>query len=134
MFQLYRPNWKKSSDEYVVWTGKWKSSIVPTQAYGTIKIPFKKINVGEYKTKVTLTYEGCYKGGTEISFWVGVISSEIELMNKQKVMYLEFTGQIEGQRVEYTVTEYSKDKIKGLYKSYNPEDEGSIELILNHNI
>ena len=44
----YEPCWVEMSDEYIVWSGKWISDHYPG-VFGTISVPLKSNNIGEYK-------------------------------------------------------------------------------------
>lgn len=117
----------ESTDKYVIWEGKWNSDNY-SDAYGTISIPLKKINMGEYESEATITYEGCYNFGNSDEIKLKIVSTMIEMLNKKEVTYLEFSGYIGSHRIEYSISEYSDNKIVGIYKSYNPDDVGIIEL------
>jgi len=122
-----KPCWVYIEDGYTLWKGKWSSTTSDT-IFGTIKVPLKENNIGTYQVDALITYDGCYNSGKKISFPVNVISTEIKSLQKRDVTYLEFTGFIGNQKIEYSISEYKADRIVGIYKSYYPNDAGTIEL------
>lgn len=124
----YKPCWVPIDDDFIVWEGKWKSSNF-SGVYGNIAVPLKRINTGEYSASASISYEGCYNGGKKLTFPIQVSATEIESLNKRDVTYLEFHGNIGNQRIEYSISEYKTDRIIGIYKSYDPNDAGTIELV-----
>ena len=114
-------------DEYTVWEGEWISS-VQDQVRGKIYIPLKENFVEKYSTRVAINYTGPFKTDQIDSFMVTVSKSDIDRLNSNEVTYLEFSGNIGYQVIEYSIAEYNPNRIIGIYKSYNPEDFGDIEL------
>lgn len=123
----YVPCWVDSKDNYTLWKGKWESSNFDT-AFGTIEVPLQNNNIGTYEVDAVITYDGCYNSGKKVSFPIKITSTEIETLHKREVTYLEFTGSIGDQKIEYSISQYTPNRIIGIYKSYDPHDAGSIEL------
>ena len=117
-----------NQDDYILWKGNWESSM-NYSIYGSIEILLKKHNIGTYNSEAIITFDGCYNSNETITFTIEVTSTEIETLTKCEVTFLEFVGYIDNQRIEYSISEYNHDKIIGIYKSYDPDDAGTIELI-----
>jgi hypothetical protein len=125
---IYEPLWEDINDEYIVWTGKWRSDNY-TEDEGIITIPLKKNNGGEYNIDAAIKYKTSY-GKSNITRFPVIISPEmIESLNNKDVTFLEFFGKIGSREIKYSISEYNKDKITGIYLSHNPDDTGSIDLI-----
>ncbi len=123
----YEPCWVNVDDDYVVWEGKWTSDTFDG-AYGTITVPLKEVNIGEYDVEASITYDGCYNNRKKVEFPIHISSTSVESLNKREVTFLEFKGNIGSQRIEYSISEYHPNRIVGIYSSYGPDDVGSVEL------
>ena len=123
----YQPCWVNIEGEFTLWKGNWNSSNFDT-AHGTIEIPLKENNNGEYDVDAVITYHGCYNSGKRVTFLIHVNSTSVETLNKQVVTYLEFVGYVGDQKIEYSISDYKPNRIIGIYKSYGPDDVGNIEL------
>jgi len=124
-------------DNHVIWTGKWKSSIVGVKGNLAVKLPDPIPNGREFDAKTIVTYKWFLFPMGDMSidligkFDSSGISSDKSDETGQQIYQISFKGKVPNskQTIEYIATiDDKKSIIVGGYKSYSPNDIGTFTI------